>query len=94
MQDAEENTWEPLDNLGEAEKAIKLFEKELELKNLSAVKAQGQQNKRKLTQVGLEQATTSSVCLSSSLLPITNCLLCRVRETSPRPKVLRYIKPL
>ena len=27
-QDPEENTWEPLDNLGEAEKAIKLFEKE------------------------------------------------------------------
>ena len=94
MQDAEENTWEPLDNLGEAEKAIKLFEKELELKNLSVVKAQGQQNKRKLTQVGLDQATTSSVCLSSSLLPIPNFQLCRVREISPRPKVLRYIKPL
>ena len=28
QQDPEENTWEPLDNLGEAEKAIKLFEKE------------------------------------------------------------------
>ena len=27
-QDPEENTWEPLENLGEAEKAIKLFEKE------------------------------------------------------------------
>ena len=28
QQDPEENTWEPLDNLGEAEKAIKLYEKE------------------------------------------------------------------
>ena len=27
-QDPEENTWEPLENLGKAEKAIKLFEKE------------------------------------------------------------------
>jgi len=45
-EDPEENTWEPLDNLGEAEKAIKLFEKEQELKGHAAAKAQGQNNKR------------------------------------------------
>lgn len=35
-EDPEENTWEPLDNLGDAEKAIKLFEKELEVKTMTA----------------------------------------------------------
>ena len=58
-QDPEENTWEPLDNLAEAEKAIKVFEKdqvaavgnvisdyEQEVKGLQAAKAQGQGNKR------------------------------------------------
>ena len=43
-----ENTWEPLDNLGEAEKAIKLFEKEQEMKNQAAFKVQNQNNKRKM----------------------------------------------
>merc|ERR1712034_251275 len=32
-EDPEENTWEPVDNLGDAEKAIKAFEKDLEAKN-------------------------------------------------------------
>ena len=35
-EDPEENTWEPLDNLGDAEKAIKLFEKEQEIKTMTA----------------------------------------------------------
>ena len=51
QQDPEENTWEPLDNLGEAEKAIKLFEKEQELKGHAAAKAQGQNNKRTYAKV-------------------------------------------
>eukprot|EP00091_Calanus_sinicus_P005408 TRINITY_DN1584_c0_g1_i5.p2 TRINITY_DN1584_c0_g1~~TRINITY_DN1584_c0_g1_i5.p2 ORF type:complete len:169 (-),score=57.10 TRINITY_DN1584_c0_g1_i5:69-575(-) len=34
-EDPEENTWEPVDNLGDAEKAIKAFEKDLEAKNLT-----------------------------------------------------------
>ena len=66
-QDPEENTWEPLENLGEAEKAIKLFEKEQvtllregnmtivqilqELKGHAAAKAQGQNNKRTYAKV-------------------------------------------
>lgn len=33
-EDPEENTWEPLDNLGDAEKAIKVFEKEQEIKTM------------------------------------------------------------
>merc|ERR1719209_1873703 len=39
--DPEENTWEPLDNLAEAEKAIKVFEKDQEVKGLQAAKARG-----------------------------------------------------
>lgn len=35
-EDPEENTWEPVDNLGDAEKAIKLFEKEQEIKTMTA----------------------------------------------------------
>ena len=35
-EDPEENTWEPVDNLGDAEKAIKVFEKEQEIKTMSA----------------------------------------------------------
>ena len=31
-EDPEENTWEPFDNLGDAEKAIKLYEREQEAK--------------------------------------------------------------
>merc|ERR1711872_333519 len=47
-EDPEENTWEPLENLGEADKAIKLFEKEQELKGQAAsIKLQNQNNKRK-----------------------------------------------
>ena len=34
--DPEENTWEPVDNLGDAEKAIKVFEKEQEVKTMTA----------------------------------------------------------
>merc|ERR1711925_11608 len=34
-EDPEENTWEPVDNLGDAEKAIKAFEKDLEAKNIT-----------------------------------------------------------
>ena len=34
--DPEENTWEPVDNLGDADKAIKLFEKEQEVKTMTA----------------------------------------------------------
>ena len=34
-EDPEENTWEPVDNLGDAEKAIKVFEKEQEIKTMS-----------------------------------------------------------
>merc|ERR1712080_158113 len=44
--DPDENTWEPMDNLGEADKAIKLFEKEQEMKG-QAAKVQNQNNKRK-----------------------------------------------
>merc|ERR1712025_172785 len=43
-EDPEENTWEPVDNLGDAEKAIKAFEKDLEAKNLAA---NAKNNKRK-----------------------------------------------
>ena len=35
-EDPEENTLEPVDNLGDAEKAIKVFEKEQEIKTMSA----------------------------------------------------------
>merc|ERR1712133_255990 len=42
-EDPEENTWEPVDNLGDAEKAIKAFEKDLEAENLANAK----NNKRK-----------------------------------------------
>merc|ERR1712243_101821 len=43
-EDPEENTWEPVDNLGDADKAIKAFEKDLEAKNLAA---NAKNNKRK-----------------------------------------------
>merc|ERR1712243_375283 len=43
-EDPEENTWEPVDNLGDAEKAIKAFEKDLEAKTLAA---NAKNNKRK-----------------------------------------------
>ena len=33
--DPEENTWEPLDNLGDAEKAIKAWEKDQEIKTMT-----------------------------------------------------------
>merc|ERR1712243_423201 len=42
--DPEENTWEPVNNLGDAEKAIKAFEKDLEAKNISM---NAKTNKRK-----------------------------------------------
>ena len=42
--DPEENTWEPVNNLGDAEKAIKAFEKDLEAKNMSM---NAKNNKRK-----------------------------------------------
>ena len=66
VQDPEENTWEPLENLAEAEKAIKLFEKEQvtsfnlftsnpvfqDAKNQTTIKSQGQGgNKRKYSTV-------------------------------------------
>merc|ERR1719228_1684167 len=51
-EDPEENTWEPLDNLGEAEKAIKLFEKEQELKGHAANKAQNINKRKSMTQGG------------------------------------------
>ena len=79
-QDPEENTWEPLENLGEAEKAIKLFEKEQvtklrdgimtigqilqELKGHAPAKAQGQNNKR----------TYAKVLLLLMLMESTNSL--------------------
>ena len=34
-EDPEENTWEPVDNLGDAERAIKVFKKEQEIKTMS-----------------------------------------------------------
>ena len=34
-EDPEENTWEPVDNLGDAEKAIRLYEKDQEVKTMS-----------------------------------------------------------
>ena len=43
-EDPEENTWEPVDNLGDAEKAIKAFEKDLEAKNITL---NAKNNKRK-----------------------------------------------
>eukprot|EP00092_Neocalanus_flemingeri_P041352 GFUD01045026.1.p1 GENE.GFUD01045026.1~~GFUD01045026.1.p1 ORF type:complete len:169 (-),score=42.37 GFUD01045026.1:140-646(-) len=43
-EDPEENTWEPVDNLADAEKAIKAFEKDLEAKNVTIV---AKNNKRK-----------------------------------------------
>eukprot|EP00092_Neocalanus_flemingeri_P023078 GFUD01025021.1.p1 GENE.GFUD01025021.1~~GFUD01025021.1.p1 ORF type:complete len:174 (+),score=43.14 GFUD01025021.1:98-619(+) len=45
-EDPEENTWEPVDNLADAEKAIKAFEKDLEHKStISTINAKN--NKRK-----------------------------------------------
>jgi len=44
-----ENTWEPVDNLGDAEKAIKLFEKELEFKVVT--------NKNAKRKAGAQQGT-------------------------------------
>ena len=52
LQDPEENTWEPLGNLGEAEKAIKLFEKDMEMKvQAAAAKNQGQNERKAVSQV-------------------------------------------
>merc|ERR1712059_205523 len=57
-----ENTWEPVDNLGDAEKAIKLFEKELEFKvvtNKNAKrKAGAQQVRRRILQPRLSGLRT------------------------------------
>ena len=97
-QDPEENTWEPLENLGEAEKAIKLFEKEQvtklregnmtivqilqELKGHAAAKAQGQNNKRTYAKVLLLLMLNWS-----QLIPFTRRLL------GDRPKSLQTKPP-
>merc|ERR1719494_1441629 len=81
-EDPEENTWEPLENLGEAEKAIKLFEKEQELKGHAAAKAQGQNNKRTYAKVLLLLMLNWS-----QLIPLTR------RLRGDRPKSL-LTKPL
>merc|ERR1719154_909137 len=43
--DPEENTWEPLDNLGDAEKAIKAFEKDQEIKTMSTTTSKNSKRK-------------------------------------------------
>merc|ERR1712071_6329 len=57
--DPQENTWEPKDNLEEAEKAIRLFEKERDMKVQVATKSPGQ-TKRKLPQQGKEQPSKTA----------------------------------
>ena len=52
--DPDDNTWEPADNLKEAEDIIKKYERDLEAKNSSAAKAGTPANKRKSTVTGKE----------------------------------------
>ena len=56
--DPEDNTWEPADNLTDAEAKIKLFEKDLETKAEAAVKKDSS-NKRKSTAQDKEPSKVS-----------------------------------
>ena len=56
--DPEDNTWEPADNLTDAEAKIKLYEKDLEAKAEAAVKKDSS-NKRKSTVQDKESSKVS-----------------------------------
>ena len=46
-EDPAENTWEPVDNLADAEKAIKAFDKEVDSKTMTTTITNTKNNKRK-----------------------------------------------
>ena len=62
--DPEDNTWEPADNLTDAEAKIKLFEKDLEAKAEVAVKKDSS-NKRKSTVQDKESSKVSKNVFAS-----------------------------
>ena len=77
-EDPEENTWEPVDNLGDAEKAIKVFEKEQEIKTMSA----GSKNNSKRKSAPGTVATQRVQCLQSPPSPPS----CRRLISRRRPR--------
>jgi hypothetical protein len=93
LQDPEENTWEPLNNLGEAEKAIKLFEKDLEMKvQAAAAKTQGQNKQKAVSQVcrciRLTRLHLSGIIFYfyKARMSAAHPAHCTLRRTASRPK--------